>query len=615
MNRGVVIDYGDRGINMWKDSETELDFLDYGYLINSVTDIVENDELLPACIGLYGDWGSGKSSVIHMCKAILESRDADIKCMIFNGWLFENYDDAKTALLGEILDTITKERKLSDSAKSVVKGLWNSIDKLKLAKKVVGTGADLVLTGGMATITGMTVRNVMSAVSNNVDNISDDTFSEIQQHVKDELNFTELREDIRSFQKNFAQILEETKISRLVVFVDELDRCRPDTILDTLEAMKLFLFTGNVAFVIGADERQIEYAVKSKFKDIPGQEISIGKEYMEKLIQYPIRIPRLDTLEVTNYISCLFLQRKLSHKDFEKFLDSFHTAQKEDFTNIDLYRILSDLNLNETDCIVTASQLAELMSQALNGNPRQYKRFLNMLDLRMRQAKHKGKELNQKILTKIMMLEYYRPVLFKRFAEASRTDELNSILKTGESGKNQPQNDLRDDWLLQWYKTEPYIADEDLRLYFYFARTSLEERVSILKATMSVSAQRVFDYVISESEEEIDKAVSEMKNISIDDGKAVIEAYVNRVVSNEKVSIEQVKIITNLAMSRSELYEMGMEQLKLISSSQLKAGAAPYLAEFAKETRQTEKLQTILSNQWKDNKVLVGSINNSLEDN
>lgn len=43
---------------MWKDSETELDFLDYNYLVKSVNDIVQNDELLPACIGLYGDWGS-----------------------------------------------------------------------------------------------------------------------------------------------------------------------------------------------------------------------------------------------------------------------------------------------------------------------------------------------------------------------------------------------------------------------------------------------------------------------------------------------------------------------------------------------------------------------------
>lgn len=597
---------------MWKDSETELDFLDYGYLINSVTDIIENDELLPACIGLYGDWGSGKSSVMHMCRNVLEKEDKNIKCMIFNGWLFENYDDAKTALLGEILDTITEKRKLSKKAQSVAKGLWDSIDKLKLAKKVVGTGAELVLTGGMSTITGMTVRSVMSAVSNSAGNIDEDTLNEIQQHVKDELNFTELRENIRSFQKNFATILEETKISRLVVFVDELDRCSPDTILDTLEAMKLFLFTGKVAFVIGADERQIEYAVKSKFRDVPGQEISIGKEYMEKLIQYPIRIPRLDTLEVTNYIACLFLQRKLSSEDFNKFLAAFHKAQKEDFTKVELNRILADININETDSIAAASQLADLMTQALNGNPRQYKRFLNMLDLRMKQAKYKGKELNQKILTKIMMLEYYRPILFKRFAEASKTGELKNILKAGET-EIALQDDQKDDWLLQWYKTEPYIAEEDLRLYFYFARTSLEERVSILKATMSISAQRVFDYVISESEEEIGKAIEEIKNISVDEGKAVIEAYVNRVVSDEKVSKEQVKTITYLAMSRAELYEMGIEQLKLISASQLSSGAAPYLAEFAKETNQIEKLQAVLSNQWKNNEWLVKSVNNSLE--
>ena len=333
---------------MWRDSETELDFLDYGYLINSVTDIVENDDLLPACIGLYGDWGSGKSSVIHMSKSLLENNDKDIKCMVFNGWLFENYEDAKSALLGEILDAITDERKLSERAKSLVKGLWDSIDKLKLAKRVVGAGADFMLTGGMATLTSLTVRNVMSAVSNNVNNIDDDILNKIQQNVKDELNFTELRENIRSFQKNFANILEESKISRLVVFVDELDRCRPDTILDTLEAIKLFLFTGKTAFVIGADERQIEYAVKSKFKDIPGQEISIGKEYMEKLIQYPIRIPRLDTLEVSRYISCLFLQKKIGKDDFRKFLEAFHTAQKDDFTNVDLNKILANLNLNES---------------------------------------------------------------------------------------------------------------------------------------------------------------------------------------------------------------------------------------------------------------------------
>ena len=78
-------------------------------------------------------------------------------------------------------------------------------------------------------------------------------------------------------------MIKESKIERLVIFIDELDRCREDTILDTLEAMKLFMFTGKVAFVIGADERHISYAVKSKFKDIEGIQIDIGKDYLEKL--------------------------------------------------------------------------------------------------------------------------------------------------------------------------------------------------------------------------------------------------------------------------------------------------------------------------------------------
>ena len=73
---------------MWKDNETELDFLDYDYLIKTVQNIVTNDSLLPASIGIYGDWGSGKSSLMRMSKKQLEELDKDIKCVYFNGWIF-----------------------------------------------------------------------------------------------------------------------------------------------------------------------------------------------------------------------------------------------------------------------------------------------------------------------------------------------------------------------------------------------------------------------------------------------------------------------------------------------------------------------------------------------
>ena len=293
---------------MWKDSETELDFLDYDYLIETVQSIITNDDLLPASIGIYGDWGSGKSSLMYMCKERLTKADDKIKCLVFNGWLFENYEDAKTAILGTILDEISKEESLSEKAKDIIKGLYKSVDKFKIVKGTLKYGTDLLLTGGIGSLFNITAGAISKKVQENVEDFE---LKKIYSNIFDELNNKELREDIRKFQKEFATLLEESKISRLVVFVDELDRCRPDTILDTLEAIKLFLFEGKVAFVIGADERHISYAVKSKFKDIEGIQIDIGKEYLEKLIQYPIRIPQLNMDEVEIYIACLLLQTEL----------------------------------------------------------------------------------------------------------------------------------------------------------------------------------------------------------------------------------------------------------------------------------------------------------------
>lgn len=264
---------------MWKDSETELDFLDFDYLIGILTDIIEDESLLPSSIGVYGDWGSGKSSLIKMSMKEFESRKDDTVCLIFNGWLFEGYEDAKTALMGTILDTIQNERTLTDTAKKCIKGLYKSVDKFKLLKNTAKYGGDLFLTGGIATLANLTLSDFMSKLGDSSKAIDKE---KVKQAIEDELNNKEIRENIKEFQNNFSKLLSETKIKRLVVFVDELDRCSPDTILETLEAIRLFLFTGNSVFIIGADERHIAYAVKRKFNEIEGQQINIGKEYLEK---------------------------------------------------------------------------------------------------------------------------------------------------------------------------------------------------------------------------------------------------------------------------------------------------------------------------------------------
>lgn len=398
---------------MWKDSETELDFLDFDYLIDTIRNIIKNNSLLPSTVGVYGDWGSGKSSLINMSIASFRE-DKNTECIYFNGWLFEDYEDAKTALLGSILDTIEKNRTLDQTAKEYIAGLYKSIDKMKLVKKAIKYGAELLLTGGSSALADVALSTIIEKTVGLSDGINNEKWIDT---IKGELSNKELRKDINTFRDNFDKLLKQTKIDRLVVFIDELDRCSPDTILNTLEAIRLFLYVGNTVFIIGADERHISYAVKTKFKEIEGIGIDIGKEYLEKIIQYPVRIPRLSAREVELYIALLFMQKELDPDDFERVVHFVQDKKKENFLQFRLdYSILKEYDGRIADKVKLsldiAKQLSSVLAVGLNGNPRHCKRFLNEMEMRLNMANYKGIKLDRKILAKLMMLEYFKPRMF-----------------------------------------------------------------------------------------------------------------------------------------------------------------------------------------------------------
>jgi KAP-like P-loop domain-containing protein len=73
---------------MWSDNESSLDLLGCQHLVKVVTSIINNDTLLPATIGVFGDWGSGKTSLLQMVRTKLEE-DENVLVLSFNGWTFE----------------------------------------------------------------------------------------------------------------------------------------------------------------------------------------------------------------------------------------------------------------------------------------------------------------------------------------------------------------------------------------------------------------------------------------------------------------------------------------------------------------------------------------------
>ena len=90
-----------------------------------------------------------------------------------------------------------------------------------------------------------------------------------------------VEQSIGEFRQDFRDLLNDLDVRVLVVFIDDLDRCLPANIIDTLEAIRLFLAVPKTAFVIGADERIVRHAISTRYPEMAGQALSIGRDYLE----------------------------------------------------------------------------------------------------------------------------------------------------------------------------------------------------------------------------------------------------------------------------------------------------------------------------------------------
>lgn len=597
---------------MWRDSETELDYLDFDYLIETVSNIIKNDDLLPSTIGVYGDWGSGKSSLINMSIASLKD-NKETECIYFNGWLFEDYEDAKTALLGNILDTIERNRTLGDNAKKCIAGLYKSIDKMKLVKNAIRLGGAF-LTGGSSIVAEFAISNALDNMLPSKDGIVKE---DLMEAIKAELTDKELREDISSFRADFDTLLKETKIDRLVVFIDELDRCSPDTILDTLEAIRLFLYVGRTVFIIGADERHISYAVQTKFKEIEGIGIDIGKEYLEKIVQYPVRIPRLSTREVELYISLLFMEKDLLTEEFENTIKFINEQKIKNFLDFQIdFVLLKEFNEEIADkvklSLEVSKQISPVLASGLNGNPRHCKRFLNSMEMRLTMAEYKGIELDRKILAKVMMLEYFKIRMFAELVKApidlaGRIEELK-LFESNQLDSLEVLKAWKDDpWILNWIDIEPSIGQIDLRPYFYFARTTLDNRYEMAKTKLSKTSSEVLKNLLAGSESGIRFAIDRQNDVNEYETGLIIEHLISNMNSSSQITIMQLRSLLEWGAKKKEANQTILRGLESISGTRIEPAQIPRVRKYAVETNQLEKIDEILDG-WVKDKPMLKSI-------
>lgn len=558
---------------MWTDNETSLDLLGFRVHSDLIRSVVTDPNLLPVTLGVFADWGGGKTSLMKMLQESLEPEHwkegsaerqqcERIACLYFNGWLFEGYDDAKSAILSSVLTALGEHKRFGPKLREKCVSLLKSVNWMRVAhlglKHVALPAIAAFATGGASLVpsfigsmgsllpwshsspTPQSGRTPAQGKELKEEGAAVDWESLIQ---KDGTPSGPL--EVRAFREKFAALLKDSDIDSLVVLIDDLDRCSPERIIENLEAIKLFLNVERTAFVIGADPRIVRHAIAWKYKDNMGgieeEAPTIVTDYLEKLIQLPYRLPRLSPAEIETYMALLFCQAHLSTEGFTRAVTACDSQRSANRFSVFGYSAVNAAINDQGQCplpnaldkaLTFSAGAAPLITEGLKGNPRQVKRFLNAFVLRKKLA-HVAQLTNIRddVLVKLMILEYSQEKRFRQLydwqaAESGVPQQLSEFEKALAEPPTGEKTGLLDDWntppLHRWIKMEPSLGGVDLRDYFWIARDRLQSSMSGISMVPPV-VRRIFEHLVSGSLPEKNTAATATKGFEGSDRDALFD--------------------------------------------------------------------------------------------
>lgn len=555
---------------MWNDIETTVDYLHFSVVADTVAELIIESNGNPISIGVSGNWGAGKSSMVKMIGESLKKNDSEkaekeknYVFLEFNAWLYQGYDDARTALLQVVADKLNDEVKKRSSLKDTVvektKNFAKRINWLQLTKLLVPLTVGFIPgaapVGAIASLIGSVTNSLKNRDnaeenSNSINSAIETILPEFEGIIKEESSKS-MPQQIEQVRKDFEDILKELNIT-LVVLVDDLDRCLPSTAISTLEAMRLLLFVPRTAFIIAADEQMIRNGVRAHFSNV---ELTDGlvTSYFDKLIQIPLTVPRLGIPEIKVYIVLLFAElavkkSKISEETLsevrKKLGALLGNAWQGGVSKSKIEGVFDkdSLKIMQSN-IDTAEQLAGILVTADNikGNPRLIKRFLNALEIREKVAKLNGITLDSNYLVKMLLFERCASggafdFLLKKSAESQDgiLEFLCEIEKDLEDGKEYVPPDVtwKSEFVENWLKLPPRFSDIDIRPLLYLSR---DRSLSIAAYDeLSPEAQEILAALIQiKSGTMITNLIEKIKEIGDKESEVVLNRIIRQGRSNQ----------------------------------------------------------------------------------
>ncbi len=600
---------------MWTDNASKIDMLFYKPYADIVSETAIGTDEEPLTVGIFGLWGAGKSTLLNLIGKNYEGNKDAIYVSI-NAWMFENYEDAKTAIMEALLRELKDNEKIPIKIRKSFVSLIKKIDFLKVGTKAAATAAPVIasfVTGNPLPLVlnlpneAKEIETAIKSVSDSVRGIKDDYLKD------DETVDDSVVNNIRNFRNEFEKTLESEEINRVVVLIDDLDRCQPERIIETLEAIKLFLSVKKTTFIIAADENVIQYAIKKKYPNIDGFNIELDKEYIEKMIQVPIQIPELSTKDVQNYLLLLVLQKYMEPNEFEILVSKIEQEKlmvQSDVIEVErleeIYGSLNDSISFEDrkeykEVVGAILQIRKIASHTLKGNPRQIKRFLNTFILKRKLSKmYYGDDLDMCIMAKLLILHKLNPDLFNQLnvwnsnfnQETDSGNEQYKLMRQGIEESN-PASEYQ-----KWYKPRikawvmcppVELEKENLDRYFYLTREILIQSDD-LESNLSEASKAMLDRIGHLSAPLVPRVVNDMRQMNSSDLDDVMTIIIKRIEKGNIESYFYASLFKEFTDYRRDIIDGILKDESKIEPSQLPSLKSMYTADQAITSELLDKL-------------------------
>lgn len=262
--------------------EGEADRLGFGEvaarIANAITDRASSDGLV---IGLDGEWGSGKSSLLYLIESDLDRRPAETRPTIisFRPWLVGNRDALLTSLFSELAEKIAKVNVARGDATDVTKlQAEKAANTVRKFARALGRAGDVVEVAGELwgplKFGGKMLKGIRTWAEKDDEETSD------LAALKDQIKI-----DLRELGHRF------------IITVDDVDRLEPAEVMEVLRLVRSVADFPNVVYILCYDVERLAEAIEN------GADIEDGQRFIEKIVQLTVMVPKPEPFELRQWFA------------------------------------------------------------------------------------------------------------------------------------------------------------------------------------------------------------------------------------------------------------------------------------------------------------------------